>query len=51
MFSGFVTIGRYGKWFLADINLHLILVCQMAALVRRALMEGMHCPSASRLLL
>jgi len=33
LFSGFVTIGRYGKW-LTDINLLLKLICQMAALVR-----------------
>jgi len=31
-----LTIGRYGKW-LTDINLLLILIRQMAALVRRAL--------------
>ena len=36
--SGFVTIGRYEKS-LTDINLLLILICQMAALVRRALAE------------
>jgi len=36
--SGFVTIGRYGKW-LMDINLLLILICQMAALLRCALAE------------
>jgi len=33
LFSGFVAIGRYGKW-LTDINLLLILIRQMAALVR-----------------
>jgi len=33
-----LTIGRYGKW-LTDINLLLILIHQMAALVRRALAE------------
>ena len=38
LFSGFVTIGRYGKW-LTDINLLLILIRQMAAMVRRALAE------------
>ena len=38
LFSGFVTIGRYGKW-LTDINLLLILIRQMAALVKRALAE------------
>ena len=38
LFSGFVTIGRYGKWLL-DINLLLILICQTAALIRRALAE------------
>jgi len=38
LFSGFVTIGRYGKW-LRDVNLLLILIRQMAALVRRALAE------------
>jgi len=38
LFSRFVTIGRYGKW-LMDINLLLILIRQMAALVRHALME------------
>jgi len=37
-FSGFVTIGRYGKW-LTDINLLLILIRQLAALIRRALAE------------
>jgi len=36
--DSFVTIGRYGKW-LTDINLLLILIRQMAALVRRALAE------------
>jgi len=34
LFSGLVTIGRYGKW-LTDTNL----IRQMAALVRRALAE------------
>jgi len=38
LFSGFDTIGRYGEW-LTDINLLLILIRQMAALVRRALAE------------
>jgi len=38
LFSGFVTIGRYGKW-LTHINLLFILIRQMAALVRRALAE------------
>jgi len=38
LFSGFVIIGRYGKW-LTDINLLLILIREMAALVRRALAE------------
>jgi len=38
LFSGFVTIGRYGKW-LTDINLLLILIRQMTALVRHALAE------------
>jgi len=38
LFSGFVTIGRYGKC-LMDINLLLALICQMAALVKRALAE------------
>jgi len=50
LFSGFVTIERYGKW-LADMNLLLILIRQMVALVRRALAEvctvpvllGFHC--------
>jgi len=37
--SGFVTIGRYGKW-LTDINLLLILIRQMAALVRCALLTN-----------
>jgi len=37
--SVFVTIGRYGKW-LTDINLLLILIRQMAALVRRALLTN-----------
>jgi len=32
LFSGFVAIGRYGKW-LTDINLLLILIRQMAALI------------------
>jgi len=35
LFSGFVTIGRYGKWS-TDM---LILIHQMAALVRRTLAE------------
>jgi len=34
-----ITIGRYGKWLLADINLLLILNRQMAAFVRRTLAE------------
>ena len=38
LFSGFVAIGRYGKW-LTDINLLLILIRQMAALVKHALEE------------
>ena len=38
LFSGFVTIGRYGKW-LTNINLLLMLIHNMAALVRRALTE------------
>jgi len=38
LFSGFVNIGRYGKW-LTDLNLLLMLIRQMAALVRRALAE------------
>jgi len=39
LFSGFVTIGRYGKWS-TDIQLLLILIRhQMAALVRRASAE------------
>jgi len=38
LFSGFVTIGRYGKW-LTDTKLLIILIRQMAALVRRALAE------------
>jgi len=38
LFSGFITIGRYGKW-LTYINLLLVLIRQMAALVRRALAE------------
>jgi len=38
VFSGFVTIGKYGKW-LTDINLLLILIRQMSALARRALSE------------
>jgi len=33
LFSGFFIIGRYEKW-LTDINLLLILIRQMAALVR-----------------
>jgi len=37
-FSGFVPIGRYGKW-LTDINLLVILIRHMATLVRRALAE------------
>ena len=39
LFFGFVTIGRYGKWLLTDINLLCILICQTAALVGRALAE------------
>jgi len=35
-FSGFVTIGGYGKW-LKGINIVLILICPTAALVRRDL--------------
>jgi len=38
LFSGFVTIGRYGKWS-TDINLLFILIRQMASLVKRALAE------------
>jgi len=38
LFSGFVTIGRYEKW-LTEIDLLLILIRQMATLVRRALAE------------
>ena len=38
LFSGFVTIGRYGNW-LTNINLLLVLIRQMAAMVRRALAE------------
>ena len=38
MVSGFVAIGRY-KTSLTDINLLLILICQMAALVRCAVVE------------
>ena len=38
LFTGFVTIGRHGKW-LTDINLPLILIRQMVALVRRALVD------------
>jgi len=38
LFSVFVIIGRYGKWS-TDINLLLILIRQMAALVRRTLAE------------
>jgi len=38
LFSRFVTIGRYGKC-LTDINLLLILIRQMAVLVRRGLAE------------
>ena len=38
LFSGFVTIGRHGKW-LTDINLLLILIGRMAAQVRPALAE------------
>ena len=37
-FFAFVIIGRYGKW-LTDINLLLVMIRQMAALVRRALAE------------
>jgi len=36
LFSGFVTIGRYGKW-LTDLNLLLTLIRQMAALVKTCL--------------
>ena len=35
---GFVTIGRYGKW-LTGINLLLMLIRQMAALLKRALAD------------
>ena len=38
LFSDFVTIGRYRKW-LTDTNLLLILIRQMATLVRRVLAE------------
>jgi len=38
LFSGFVTVGRYGKW-LTEIDLLLILIRQMATLARRALAE------------
>jgi len=38
LFSRFVTIGRYEKW-LTDKNLLLVLIHQMAALVRHALAE------------
>jgi len=38
LFSRFVTSGKYGK-LLTDINLLLILIRQMAALVRRALAD------------
>jgi len=38
LFSGFVTTRRYGKR-LTDTNLLLILICQMVALVRCALVE------------
>ena len=38
LYSGFVTIGRHGKW-LTDISLLLILIRQMAEPVRRALAE------------
>ena len=38
LFSEFVTIARYRKW-LMDIHLLLIVIRQMAALVRRALVE------------
>jgi len=39
LFSGFVSIGRCGKWLLTDINLLLILIRQMTSLARRALAE------------
>jgi len=39
LFSGFVTVGRHGKWLLTDINLFHVLIRQMAALVGRALAE------------
>jgi len=38
LFSGFITIGRYGKW-LTVISLLLILIRPMVALVRHALVE------------
>ena len=38
LFSGFVTNGRYGKW-LMDINLLIVLICQMVTLVRRVMVE------------
>jgi len=41
LISGFVTIGRYGKWLTDD---SFILFRQMAALVRRALAEACTVP-------
>ena len=46
LFFGFVIIRRYGKW-LTDTNLLLILIRQMAALVKTYLGGGMHCPNPS----
>jgi len=43
LFSEFVTIGKYRK-LLTDINMLLILIPQMAAVVRRALAEACTVP-------
>jgi len=44
LFSGFVTIRRFGKWLSMDINLLLILIRQTTALVGRALAEVCNVP-------
>jgi len=50
LFSGFVTIGRYGTWLLTDINLLLILICH-GDTGKTCLGGGMYCPTASSFLL
>jgi len=43
LFSGFVIIGRYGKWL---IDIIMLLICWFAT-GKTCLGGGMHCPSAS----